>query len=1201
VPDATQYEVYDETKSHMTTYTSLVISELKENTDYHFTVKAGNAAGWSVPSDSASAKTPVSAAIPAAPSGVTATALSTSEIIVSWQPPGGAVKYQVHDGTKDYETDKTYYTVQGLSENTAYQVTVKAGNDAGWSAASTPPASASTLSITPGGTAPAAPEGVTATALASGEVLVTWTAVSGIGSYLVSYGTTQNAVTIFGASTPGSSATVSGLSPNTTYYFSVKAGNDSGWSAASDPVSATTVAAPETPDPPAVPQNVTTMVLSENSVSLSWDSVEGAVSYAVYRSRTESSGYAGVGTSNTAAYTDTGLGALTVYYYKVKAVGPGGLEGMLSDAVSATTLATGSEGIPPAPQGVAATALSAGSIRVSWNAASGAASYKIYRSGSEDGAYVAIGASATTSYTNTNLGASARFYYKVSALNSGGEEGPQSATVSATTLAVPPEAPQGLSAAALSSSSIRLTWNTVAKAGSYKIYRSRTAGGDYADIGNSDVTNYTDTDLNGLTAYYYKVSALGSDGVEGALSNSATASTPEDPLPAPQGLSAAALSSASIGLSWDPVEGAASYKVYRSGSGDGNYAALDTSSTTSYTNSSLAPSTAYYYKVSAIASGGAEGALSLFAMAATPAEPPPAPQNLSASALSSSSIAITWTAVTGAVSYKIYRSGTATGTFAEIGNSAAASYTNTGLAVSTAYYYKVSAVDSAGTEGALSAAASATTPAPPPETPLGVTAVASAPGNITITWQSAAGAAYYRIYRADSDAGPFTGIDSSAATGYTDIGLNPSTVYYYKISALNDDGVESAQSPAVFATTDTTAGGRLVPHTNINDALTWLTNNAASNSSYIVKLDASSSIAPKTLSYSGKNNIVITLVGSGGTRIISLNASGTLFTISSGVTLILDDRITLNGRTGNSSRLIRVNSGGTLVLNEGTKIIGNKYSATSDYGGGGVYVGGTFIMNGGEVSGNTYFSSSGSSIYGSSYGGGVYVSSTGAFTMNGGKISGNIASFNYSYDSSNYISCGGGVDVDGIFIMNDGEISGNTSSSSHTAYGGGVNVGNNGVFTMNGGRISGNTVSSTTTSTSYSAYGGGVFVGSNATFGMTNGEIAGNTASAANSSYGGGTYVGNTGIFTMGNGTLGGNTAKTGGGVYVNTTGMFTKAAPGGVIYGSNGGTNQNTATGGDSNGHAVYVAGGGKKRNTTAGALVGLDSTTSGSAGGWE
>jgi uncharacterized repeat protein (TIGR02543 family) len=149
----------------------------------------------------------------------------------------------------------------------------------------------------------------------------------------------------------------------------------------------------------------------------------------------------------------------------------------------------------------------------------------------------------------------------------------------------------------------------------------------------------------------------------------------------------------------------------------------------------------------------------------------------------------------------------------------------------------------------------------------------------------------------------------------------------------------------------------------------------------------------------------------------------------------------------------------------------------------------------------------------------------------------------------------------GTLVMNTGsKLSGNTASA-FTSFGGGVNVYGGGTFTMNGGIISGNTASSTS-----EARGGGVNV------------------------YGG--------TFTMNGGTISGNTASQGGGVYAYSG--FTKQS-GGTIYGSNASDFlKNTATDGNYYGHAVYVPEG-KKRNTTAGEGVTLDSSVSGSEGGWE
>jgi len=398
------------------------------------------------------------------------------------------------------------------------------------------------------------------------------------------------------------------------------------------------------------------------------------------------------------------------------------------------------------------------------------------------------------------------------------------------------------------------------------------------------------------------------------------------------------------------------------------------------------------------------------------------------------------------------------------------------------------------------------------------------------------------------------------------------------------------------------SGDTIAQVSNFAEAMDWLKIFAQSNTSYIIEVGADESIASQTLSFSGKSGIIITLRGVGSNRTLSNS-----FSVGSGVTLVLDDNITL--RRGR----VVVNSGGILIMNNGSTITGN----TADLGGG-VYVdGGNFTMNGGTISGNTANTS----------GGGVYVRN-GTFTMNGGKISGNTASRGN----------GGGVYVDlgtlnetnwvfegqGFFTMNGGEISGNTANgytiqgytandptvrdftvdgdgggvygygwtmsggiisgntagrngggvegrltmsngtiSDNTARGNGGGVSGYG-WTMSGGIISGNTASD---------YGGGVYVGSNGTFTMSGGEISGNTAS----DYGGGVYVGSNGTFTMSGGTISGNTAReNGGGVYVRSNGTFTKT--GGTINGySAGDTNSNVvknSSGAVQNfrGHAVWA-----------------------------
>ncbi|WP_426452546.1 glycosyl hydrolase 53 family protein [Paenibacillus sp. S-38] len=94
---------------------------------------------------------------------------------------------------------------------------------------------------------------------------------------------------------------------------------------------------------------------------------------------------------------------------------------------------------------------------------------------------------------------------------------------------------------------------------------------------------------------------------------------------------------------------------------------------------------------------------------------PAAPGNLSASAKSANAIELTWSAVNGAVGYHVYRSAAADGSYDKRNEVIlpGTAFTDTGLAASTTYFYKVTAVNPAG-ESTLSAAASAKTDEAPP-------------------------------------------------------------------------------------------------------------------------------------------------------------------------------------------------------------------------------------------------------------------------------------------------------------------------------------------------------------------------------------------------------------------------------------------------------------------------------------------------------
>ncbi|SDS43056.1 S8 family serine peptidase [Opitutus sp. GAS368] len=311
-----------------------------------------------------------------------------------------------------------------------------------------------------------------------------------------------------------------------------------------------------------------------------------------------------------------------------------------------------------------------------------------------------------------------------------------------------PAAPSNLSATATSSSAINLTWtNNATNAQGNTVERS-TDNATFTQIASlaAGTTSYSDTGLTASTTYYYRVRAFNSAG-NSAYSNTASAATQSPPptIPAaPSNLSATATSSSAINLTWtDNTNNEDGFRVERSTDNTTfTQVASLAANSTSYSDTGLAASTTYYYRVRAFNSAGNSG-YSNTASATTQAPPPTvpaAPSNLSASATSSSAINLTWTNnATNAQGNTVERS-TDNATFTQIASLAAGttSYSDTGLTASTTYYYRVRAFNSAG-NSAYSNTASATTQPPPALATVTVMASvplaneAGTPGQFTIT------------------------------------------------------------------------------------------------------------------------------------------------------------------------------------------------------------------------------------------------------------------------------------------------------------------------------------------------------------------------------------------------------------------------------------------------------------------------------------
>ena len=311
---------------------------------------------------------------------------------------------------------------------------------------------------------------------------------------------------------------------------------------------------------------------------------------------------------------------------------------------------------------------------------------------------------------------------------------------------------------------------------------------------------------------------------------------PSDAQPptAPSNLSASATSSAQVSLSWtastDNV-GVASYFIERcTGSGCSTFIQIGTAPATSTTfnDGGLTPSTSYSYRVRASDAAGNYSPYSNVSTTTTlpDSTPPTAPATLTATALSSTRVDLSWAAATDNVAvtgYLVERcTGSGCSSFSQIAAPAGTgtTYSDTTPSAGTAYSYRVRATDAAGNLGPYSPVASATTPTPdttPPTAPSGLQAGAASNSQINLSWTAATdnvGVTGYLIERCQgSGCSTFTQVAAPPGTGttYADVGLTSSTSYSYRVRATDGSGNLGPYSGVASATTLATAPAPVVP------------------------------------------------------------------------------------------------------------------------------------------------------------------------------------------------------------------------------------------------------------------------------------------------------------------------------------------------------------------------------------------------------
>ena len=250
---------------------------------------------------------------------------------------------------------------------------------------------------------------------------------------------------------------------------------------------------------PAAPTIKVSNIASSGKIKVTWEKVEGAAKYKVYRATSKTGTYKLMKTVTGTSFTNTSVDAGKTYYYYVRAVDADVKTSDKSNIVISTCDL-------PRPELTMSNVASSGKIKVSWKAIDGAVEYKVYRATSKDGTYKLVKTTTGTSFTNTSTTAGKTYYYKVKAIASKSAADSAYSEVKSRTC----DLARPTVSVALSSGKPKVSWKKVDGAVEYKVYRATSKTGTYSLVKTTTSLSFKNTSATAGKTYYYKVIAVAS-------------------------------------------------------------------------------------------------------------------------------------------------------------------------------------------------------------------------------------------------------------------------------------------------------------------------------------------------------------------------------------------------------------------------------------------------------------------------------------------------------------------------------------------------------------------------------------------------------------------------------------------------------------------------------------------------------------------
>lgn len=704
--------------------TSHTFTDLDPTTDYDIRVRANGQYG----SSEFSSWTRISTLTPPpdTPTGVNAVA-GITEVTISWTSVEDADTYDVTLGGISFNTAATEYTFTDLDSETVYLYRVRANNIHGSSPYSESKSVKTKVEL------PEPPSSVNLTSSET-ELGVSWTASERATSYDVSLdGVVYN--------TESTSMIFSELPANTLFSVKVRGKNATGdGEYTSVYEKATLQYMPEVPT--GVQSNAT-----EYEATISWTAVDYANSYTV-------SFDGGTFETKDTVWTKGSLEPWTEYTYSVRANNERGS----SDYSAEKTIRT-LQILPDTPGGISATSTSR-SVTVTWNPVDIATGYEVLFNGRTY-------PTSNNSLTIDRLRPDTTYDYAVRSQNQAGYSD-YSEIKRIRTDDVTPSQPY-IDEISSTETTISISWSLLGNADYYDVEFS-------GDLFSTTNTTMTFTDLQPDSSYSIRVRGVNDIG-NGAFSTIETIFTDEEialTLPVPSGVEAV-ITSNSVTVSWDALDGAASYEVSMNGK-------IVSTTGLSYMFTGLDSNTTYEYMVRGVNNGGV-GLFSQLKNIRTRIGKPGKVTGITATVTENQAF-VTWEELSSVESYEVLIDGE---TFEVEDNS----FTWQDLEADEEYALRIRGSNEEGV-GIYSDTYTFRTSVTIPDQPTGIRGSTTS-STITLSWNSVDQAAYYQV-NVDGR------VIRSSRSFITITGLDSNTVYSYAVRAVNDAGASQYTSTATITT-----------------------------------------------------------------------------------------------------------------------------------------------------------------------------------------------------------------------------------------------------------------------------------------------------------------------------------------------------------------------------------------------------------------